>query len=127
MLILPRAGDRPVNSILQYTHVIQADSALAGNLTNALQVAMDRNNNLNKFMCNLADVVRLPEPNKMPMDIHELVFAVAILMAETASRKGIDTEVAGNLFSPFFSTKADGQGCRFDADQRCADQRWLSV
>jgi two-component system nitrogen regulation sensor histidine kinase NtrY len=163
----------PVNSILQSAYTMQVGSALSGNLANALQVAMDRNNNLNKFMRNLADVVRLPEPKKMLMNIHDLVADIATLMAETAAKKGIafefnfcasslqiladqllmeqvlinvvknaieaiddsaggkitfitgispkklvirdngkgiGPEVGVNLFSPFFSTKADGQG-----------------
>jgi two-component system nitrogen regulation sensor histidine kinase NtrY len=161
----------PVNSILQSAHAMQTEAG--STMAQALEVAMDRNNKLNKFMRNLADVVRLPEPHRVMIDIHEVISAVTTLFAETARQKGIvfeyefcaeslfifadqllmeqvlinivknsveaivdpdggkitfvtgsspkmitvrdngkgiDAEVALNLFSPFFSTKADGQG-----------------
>src|SRR5690242_11957693 len=163
----------PVNSILE--------SALKANelwkekknysLQTALQVAVNRNHNLNLFMRNFADVVRLPEPNKKTIDLTQLIRSVAKLMElkagekqiqfeyhlpelpffisadaqqmeqvlinvvknaiesieekgiitfETNSQKrsltitdtgkGIPSHIAENLFSPFFSTKKDGQG-----------------
>jgi two-component system nitrogen regulation sensor histidine kinase NtrY len=163
----------PVNSILQ--------SALNNNelwnndtdniLPNALQVAMDRNQNLNLFMRNFADVVRLPEPKKKVFDLHQLLGSISRLMElrvkekqirfeyfrgdapfyisadeqqleqvlinviknateaigskglitfKTDSKKrkltitdtgsGISPDIADNLFSPFYSTKKDGQG-----------------
>ncbi|WP_315819225.1 hypothetical protein [Paraflavitalea speifideaquila] len=51
----------PVNSILQSTLQAKENSAA---INNALQVAMDRNHNLNLFMRNFADIVRLPEPQR---------------------------------------------------------------
>lgn len=163
----------PVNSILQSAYAMQQEAGKMGTLSNALQVAMDRNNNLNKFMRNLADVVRLPEPNRKLLNIDEMLIAVTVLLAETArakgitfdfqldasplflfadelqmeqvlinivknaieaidantagkitlitaqvpkklvirdNGKGIDSLVSTQLFSPFFSTKPDGQG-----------------
>lgn len=163
----------PVNSILQSTldtKIIWEHSSTES-LRQAVQVAHDRNNNLNIFMRNFADVVRLPEPNKKKTDLHQLVRNVAALMATKAgekkvnfeyqldnspfyifadeqqieqvlinivknaieaiesngavcfntlaterrliitdSGKGIGDISAGQLFSPFFSTKKDGQG-----------------
>lgn len=124
-------------------------------------------------MRNLADVVRLPEPSKQYVDLHDLIYAVTTLMSETAKAKntsfefafhkvplvifadqlqmeqvlinvvknaieaidvgaqgvitfvtenlpqklivrdngkGISVEAESQLFRPFFSTKADGQG-----------------
>jgi nitrogen fixation/metabolism regulation signal transduction histidine kinase len=81
----------PVNSILQ--------SALSsGNLwqeghaslQHALQVAIDRNQNLNLFMRNFADVARLPAPNKKKIDIHNLVYDVTKLMELRAGEKNIE-------------------------------------
>lgn len=163
----------PVNSILE--------SALKANqlweekknysLQTALQVAVNRNHNLNLFMRNFADVVRLPEPNKKTIDLHQLINSVSKLMELKAGEKqiqfqyhlsdapffisadaqqmeqvlinvvknaiesieekgtitfetnpqkrtltitdtgkGIPSHIAENLFSPFFSTKKDGQG-----------------
>jgi len=163
----------PVNSILE--------SALKANelwkekknysLQTALQVAVNRNHNLNLFMRNFADVVRLPEPNKKTIDLTQLIRSVAKLMELKAGEKqiqfdykladvpffisadaqqmeqvlinvvknaiesieekgtitfeanlqkrsltitdtgkGISAHIAENLFSPFFSTKKDGQG-----------------
>jgi two-component system nitrogen regulation sensor histidine kinase NtrY len=163
----------PVNSIL--------DSALkkaalweheeTSVLKNAMQVAHDRNTNLNLFMRNFADVVRLPEPVKRRIDLHKVLQSVGELMEGMAnarqvqlvydfaqgpfiieadkqqleqafiniiknameaiegkgsvtlstnlsSRKlaitdtghGIAPTVGEQLFSPFYSTKKDGQG-----------------
>lgn len=140
-------------------------------LQHALQVAIDRNYNLNYFMRNFADLVRLPPPVKQQIDVHALLLSVASLMehkarerqitidyaavtgpfyiqadiqqleqvvinvvknaieaidtngtvtfqlnatertlAITDNGKGITPEEAEQLFSPFFSTKRDGQG-----------------
>ncbi len=159
----------PINSILDSVLVYQAVEK--PEYVKALQVAMDRNNRLNAFMRNFADVVRLPAPNPEPYDVNQLVQNVATLMQsradensikikvktspsplvaaidvqqmeqvlvnviknamesigqngqttlETDARtrtlriqdtgKGIPKELASQLFSPFFSTKRDGQG-----------------
>ena len=50
---------------------------------------MDRNHNLNLFMRNFADVVRLPEPNKKQIDLHALINHVATLMKRKAEEKEI--------------------------------------
>ncbi|TDH21653.1 HAMP domain-containing protein [Segetibacter sp. 3557_3] len=163
----------PVNSILQST--LSKDDLWFNNkhqpLQQALQVAVDRNHNLNLFMRNFADVVRLPEPKKKQVDLHILIANVGVLMQHKASEKrvqfkfefapgnivinadeqqleqalinivknaidaigdagcitfttgerprrlvitdtgkGISSEEAPHLFSPFYSTKKDGQG-----------------
>lgn len=163
----------PVNSILQ--SALSSGNLLNGQhggmLEHALRVAVDRNHNLNHFMRNFADVVRLPEPAPAQTDLHLLVSNVARLMEMKAgekeisfeyrldeapfyiyadqeqmeqvlinvvknameaieykgriefisslrekklviadSGKGISGEAASQLFSPFFSTKKNGQG-----------------
>lgn len=163
----------PVNSIIEST--LNASNLWHQQVNNpiqhALQVAMERNQNLNLFMRNFADVVRLPEPNKKKLDLHRLVNHVATLMKTKAGEKeiifeyclseepvycladeqqmaqvlinivknaleaidekgvvrftttlnpkkiiitdtgnGIDEQQAGEIFTPFFSTKNTGQG-----------------
>ncbi|HEY8931124.1 MAG TPA: ATP-binding protein [Mucilaginibacter sp.] len=163
----------PVNSIMQ--SALKADQLWEGHkyntLKDALQVAIDRNQNLNFFMRNFADLVKLPPANKQPVDLHQLVKSIAALMEIRAQEKhivfkfeltdgpfkimadeqqmeqvlvnivknaieaiendgvitfittpdkkslaisdtgrGIGMEEAANLFTPFFSTKKDGQG-----------------
>lgn len=164
----------PVNSILQsainrqelWQHQVSMQP-----LRNALQVAFDRNQNLNIFMRNFAEVVRLPEPNKKDIDLIVLVHNAAALFQQKAvetnirfqwqeprtpviiwadeqqleqvliniiknaveaigtdgvisfiitnlpaqlviadTGKGLSTDSAAQLFSPFFSTKKEGQG-----------------
>jgi two-component system nitrogen regulation sensor histidine kinase NtrY len=152
----------PVNSIMESALKTSSD-----NLKDALQVAINRNHNLNHFMRNYADLVKLPAPHKKLIDINQLVHSVSSLMEikagdanirfkyntlpctimadklqieqavinivknaieaigkdGTVSFKtnkntlviaddgpGISTEEAAQLFSPFFSTKKDGQG-----------------
>jgi two-component system nitrogen regulation sensor histidine kinase NtrY len=163
----------PVNSILEST--LKAGTLWKenkhGSLLQALQVAIQRNQNLNLFMRNFADVVRLPAPSIKQINLHDLIYAVAKLMELRAAErqiqfefnlandpfyisadeqqieqvlinvvknameaietkgkiafttnlqsrkliitdtgKGIPAEVAEQLFSPFFSTRKDGQG-----------------
>ncbi len=162
----------PVNSILESTLKNgQLLNEQNGTLKNALQVAVERNHNLNVFMRNFADIVRLPLPKKKKVDLHKLIENITTLMALKAGEKqiafhyhfsdepitisadeqqmeqalinivknaveaieqkgtitfittnypsqlvisdtgkGIDASVKEELFSPFFSTKKDGQG-----------------
>jgi nitrogen fixation/metabolism regulation signal transduction histidine kinase len=158
----------PVNSILQSTLQSQQHSEV---VTHALRVAMERNDNLNSFMRNFADLVRIPVPEKKPIDLIQLLQKVTDLMRlRTGNKKvsfqfepgssnlmitadsqqleqvliniiknaqeaieeegvitiltrahpkqllirdtgtGISPELEEQLFSPFFSTKKDGQG-----------------
>jgi two-component system nitrogen regulation sensor histidine kinase NtrY len=163
----------PVNSILQ--SALRTDSLWQtqtdNQLNNALHVAFDRNQNLNHFMRNFADLVKLPPANKKQTDLNLLLKAVIELMqlkaqsknvqllftppnkpciisadvqqleqalinviknaieaiekegvvnfdidvkkrllTITDNGKGITEEESAQLFSPFFSTKRDGQG-----------------
>ncbi|WP_132051963.1 sensor histidine kinase [Pseudocnuella soli] len=162
----------PVNSIVQSTlKAATFAPEQTGMMQHALQVAINRNNNLNGFMRNFADLVKLPHPNRKKVDAHQLVRNVCDLFAVRAaeyniqfnyeldetpllihaddqqleqalinivknamesigsngtitvqtitaqcilriidSGKGISEVDADHLFSPFFSTKRDGQG-----------------
>jgi len=163
----------PVNSIMQ--SALRSDKLWNGGqfaiLKDALQVAMERNQNLNYFMRNFADLVKLSPARKRQVDLHQLLKSVVTLMGIKAQEKnivfdfqlaegqfnimadeqqmeqvlinivkngieaidengtitfttttnkkdltisdtgaGIKDEQAAELFSPFFSTKKDGQG-----------------
>jgi two-component system nitrogen regulation sensor histidine kinase NtrY len=163
----------PVNSIMQTALNMDAlwQQSNSDELKDALQVALDRNQNLNLFMRNFADLVRLPEANKKHMDLNHTIASVSTLMALNASEndiklivdisdepfyiladvqqmeqalinivknaieaignkgivkftsdaklkrlvvtdngKGISDQQSNQLFSPFYSTKKDGQG-----------------
>ncbi len=157
-----------VNSILDTSYQLEKDADVA----EALKIAIERNQHLNVFMRNFADIIRLPEPHKEIFDVNQLLERVASLMSfsarpknitfrfdfspnpftiladksqmeqvfiniiknaieaiehsngiirfrtDTAKRiidisdngKGISSEAQPFLFSPFFTTKATGQG-----------------
>ncbi|MDB5135888.1 MAG: hypothetical protein JWP37_2491 [Mucilaginibacter sp.] len=81
----------PVNSIIQ--SALKTDPLWEGHrsdtLKDALQVALDRNQNLNLFMRNFADLVKLPEANKKRIDLNHLIVSVSKLMEIKASEKNI--------------------------------------
>lgn len=80
----------PVNSIIMSAlHSKQNDAAVS----NALQVAADRNNSLNIFMRNFADVVRLPVPNKRVMNLQLLLQQTMQLMEARATEKQISIQL----------------------------------
>ncbi len=161
-----------INSILDSILDIQREEVnWTEDLSESLQVAIDRNQNLNQFMKNFADVVKLPAPNLETASLQKTIYRIASLMEHQArDRKvsftfelpqkevwaridqqqieqalvnivknalesvpeegtirfqvqpspasisivdngaGIDPEISDKLFSPFFSTKAHGQG-----------------
>lgn len=82
----------PVNSIiasaLSFKELwINIDAEM---LQQALQVAIDRNQNLNSFMRNFADLVKLPPANKHPVDITSIVLSVVALMQFSAQEREIE-------------------------------------
>ena len=153
-----------VNSILDSTKPYVSES----DVQHAIQIAIERNDRLNRFMRRFADVVRLPPPQKRIKDVSELVRNVVWLMQPQAGARGVSLrctasesshqlvdveqmeqvlvnivknaieacesgqcvevistaqsvsirnngqpipdDVAANLFNPFYSTKAEGQG-----------------
>lgn len=48
----------------------------------ALRVSISRNENLSRFMSNLASVVKLPPPHRETMDIHQTIGSVVRLMGQ---------------------------------------------
>src|SRR5450432_3798750 len=94
----------PVNSIIHSTLQTQQNDS---NINNALQVAMDRNNSLNIFMRNFADVVRLPVPHKKTIDLHAMIQQLAKLMSLKAGEKKIDFQF--KLYSSPIVILADAQ------------------
>ncbi|WP_276090158.1 ATP-binding protein [Pedobacter sp. JY14-1] len=163
----------PVNSIISLALGNKEIWNVPGReaLRNALQVAADRNHNLNQFMRNFADLVKLSPVRKQNTDMVALIRSVASFMqvkadsqqtrlllklperpyhvsadsqqmeqvminivknaleavgeageirillkpeqhslSVTDNGKGIPDAISEQLFSPFFSTKRDGQG-----------------
>jgi len=98
-----------VNSIIQ--SALASDPLWAGHhsdtLKDALQVALDRNQNLNLFMRNFADLVKLPEANKKRVDLKHLVILVSKLMEFKASEK--DIKLILDLSAEPFYIQADEQ------------------
>ncbi|MFT3703857.1 MAG: ATP-binding protein [Agriterribacter sp.] len=80
-----------VNSILQSTLSANGlwNDAKYESFQNALQVAVERNYNLNIFMRNFADLVRLPDPNKKTINLSELIQSIMQLMETKAGEKQI--------------------------------------
>lgn len=58
-------------------------------LQHAMQVAVDRNQNLNLFMRNFADLVKLPNVNRQVIDLVSLVRSVAAFMEIKAKESGV--------------------------------------
>jgi two-component system nitrogen regulation sensor histidine kinase NtrY len=95
----------PVNSIIQSTLTSDTlwQSQTDSQLNNALQVAFDRNQNLNHFMRNFADLVKLPEANKKQTDLNQLINSVIHLMQIKAQENSIGLIYASTA-QPFYIT-----------------------
>ena len=156
-----------LNSTVDYLEEIKFDE----DIYHSLKVAIDRNDHLNRFMRNFAEVIRLPLPSRQKQNINQVFFDMAKLMEPQARERnielvfdiaqtpvwlemdvqqieqvlvnalknamesidqdgairlsssadspllviadngpGIPKELASKIFSPFFSTKMNGQG-----------------
>jgi two-component system nitrogen regulation sensor histidine kinase NtrY len=78
-----------VNSILDTTLQLHTG---APEIRDALAVAIERNDHLNRFMRNFADVIRMPEPRPETLDLHALLKKVAQLMEYYARKREVTFE-----------------------------------
>ncbi|MBU0983889.1 MAG: PAS domain-containing protein [candidate division Zixibacteria bacterium] len=79
-----------LDSLLHYASQLTPEDRV--DFENAVSVAVDRNNGLNRFMANFADVVRIPPPTRTPYDVCELLRSVQILMHAECTRRNIAWE-----------------------------------
>ena len=80
-----------VNSILDTTLQLHEGSP---EVADALRIAIERNEHLNQFMRNFADVIRLPEPRFETLDLHEILPKILRLMEHKARAQGTGIEWA---------------------------------
>jgi nitrogen fixation/metabolism regulation signal transduction histidine kinase len=81
----------PINSILDslaFFHQ-QSEGDQANTYAKAIEVAKQRNQRLNKFMRNFADVVRLPELEKTTQDLRDSLNSIHLLYNAEAESKNI--------------------------------------
>lgn len=99
----------PVNSIMNSALTHQQNNPVTSDqlLNNALQVAIDRNQNLNIFMRNFADLVKLPQANKKQIDLVSLVKSLSELMLFSAREKQVKIELV--LPDESYYIQADAQ------------------
>lgn len=79
-----------VNSILDTTVQMQEHDS---DIKYALEIAIQRNDHLNQFMRNFADMVRLPEPRPVKVNLNELLQNAVRLMEFRASQSEIQITV----------------------------------
>lgn len=85
----------PINSILDSLQFYKArlDPEEQADFGNALEVAITRNQQLNRFMRNFADVVRLPLPQKTKVNLNQLLRDTKTLMQSYTGGKSIEIAV----------------------------------
>ncbi|MEZ4825509.1 MAG: ATP-binding protein [Bacteroidia bacterium] len=107
----------PINSILHSVIDMQNEKEDGDeNMISALQVAIERNENLNQFMKNFAQVVRLPEVKPEECDLETLIGKVTALLQAEASAKGI-----------VILTDIAGQPLRVSLDSNLMEQALLNI
>ncbi len=76
-----------LDSFLGYKEFLPVDDQ--GDFQQAIDVAITRNRHLNQFMTNYAEVVRLPKPDRVKYDLHQLLKTVETLMQVQCNRQKI--------------------------------------
>ncbi len=87
-----------LNSSLNYQNQIEEKDRTY--FVEAMEVAIQRNEHLNKFMRNFADIVRIPQPKKTKTDLIDLLKSVQMLISSQIKENDIDWnwELADNKF-----------------------------
>lgn len=67
----------------------ETPSDIKGDFRDALVIANERLGDLGEFMREYAQLVRLPTPKRVPLDVGELLRAMAMLFRDTCNSKGI--------------------------------------
>lgn len=78
-----------INSILHSVVEIEEENTNDSEVKEALNVAIHRNDNLNQFMRNFANVIRIPKPNLERIDLNILLQNVAKIMELKAQESNI--------------------------------------
>ena len=94
-----------LNSVLNYKNQLNNEDSF--DYENALKVAIERNDKLNHFMGNFADVVRTPLPTKENTDLHKILQNVSVLMEMECEKRNI--KVIWQLSKKPFLVKIDVQ------------------
>jgi nitrogen fixation/metabolism regulation signal transduction histidine kinase len=76
-----------LHSCLHYAGQIKGDDR--HDFETALQVVINRTDQLNEFMRSFADVIRLPPPNRAPVDLRALLGEIVWLFRAEAARRRI--------------------------------------
>ena len=79
-----------LESVLNYKNQISETDRT--DYQNALEVAIERNDRLNYFMRNFADIIRLPLPNKTAYDLNQLLQAILVLFHAKAQQQKITVQ-----------------------------------
>jgi len=79
-----------LSSSLNYSEQIVGEDR--SHFVEAMEVAIRRNEHLNKFMSNFADIVRIPQPVKSKSNLHELLKTVQMLISSQVKSKEINWE-----------------------------------
>ena len=84
-----------INSIIESNIEYQRelDDPFAAEMSDALRVAKKRNDRLNVFMRNFADIIRLPSPKKELVEVGQLIKDTARLMRPYAEKRRVKIEV----------------------------------
>jgi two-component system, NtrC family, nitrogen regulation sensor histidine kinase NtrY len=84
-----------VNSILQTSQAFMRymPDDDAREFGQAIEVAVSRNRRLGHFMARLADVVRIPPPVMEPVDLHQLLSSVQLLMSGPCGERRIEWKI----------------------------------
>lgn len=92
----------PVNSIISQALTTSKlwELPVSASLKNAMQVAVERNQNLNLFMRNFADLVKLSPVSKLRIDMMSLVHSVADFMQVKAAEHDINFEI--DVATPYY-------------------------
>jgi nitrogen fixation/metabolism regulation signal transduction histidine kinase len=93
------------NSLLQscQTYAPQIDDADREDYSNALKVVIDRNANLNHFMRDFAQVVRLPAPDRQFHDVNDLLDTLEIMFRAQCESHGVQWLRSGDRNLPLVS------------------------